>query len=162
MIRKEVLKSGHQKRVESFMRKAGQGVPDAVTIPDGETRVLRAKLIMEEAMETVKALGVVLYCDGDGSVDLLYADLGFSDKGVEYVDVPEVVDGCCDIKVVTTGTLSAFGVADDPCQIEVDNANLRKFAEGGYRREDGKWIKPADWRPPNWVRILGEQGYLIK
>jgi predicted HAD superfamily Cof-like phosphohydrolase len=69
-------------------------------------------------------------------------------------DLLQVIDGCCDIKVVTTGTLSAFGVHDSPFQQEVDRTNLAKFGPGGHRRDDGKWIKPPDWQPPRIQQIL--------
>lgn len=157
MVLKSVLKTSHQKRVERFMRLAGQTVPETVSIPDVETRILRAKLIMEEAMETVKAMGIRLFCDGDDSVSLNYDDLGFCESG-EAADIIEVIDGCCDVIVVTTGTLSAFGVPDDPCQMEVDQSNLRKFGPGSFRRDDGKWMKPPDWRPPNIREALNRQG----
>lgn len=150
-------KSLHQLQVEMFMHCAGQQVPNAPTTPDAATRLLRAKLIMEEALELVRALGVQLYCDGDGSVDLLYCDLGFADLGESAFDLTEVIDGCCDLKVVTTGTLSACGVWDVYPQTLVDLSNLEKFGPGGHRREDGKWVKPPDWKAPNWEAEIARQ-----
>lgn len=50
-------KSPHQQRVEEFMGKFGQEVPDKPTMPDEDTRLLRAKLIFEETLETIYALG---------------------------------------------------------------------------------------------------------
>lgn len=137
------------------MQKAGQATPPAPTIPDEETRLLRAKLILEEALETVKALGVgVRVTTDDGQeVDFNHVDhLDFFPEGT--TDLEGVVDGCADISVVTIGTLIAFGVDDEPILEEVDEANLRKFGEGGYAREDGKWIKPPDWTPPDIQGIL--------
>jgi predicted HAD superfamily Cof-like phosphohydrolase len=69
----------------------------------------------------------------------------------------EIVDGCADVIVVTTGTLSACGVADSAVQNEVDQANLRKFGPGSYKREDGKWMKPPDFRPPDIEAVLAAQ-----
>ena len=154
-----VFKSQHQKRVERFMHLAGQAVPETVTIPDEDTRLLRAKLILEEAFETINALGVDVFCDGDITVPLQPCDIELLVSEDRDCDLFEVVDGCCDIMVVTTGTLSAFGVIDDLCQIEVDNANLRKFGPGGYKREDGKWVKPPDWVQPDWKSVLSRQGW---
>ncbi|NND71174.1 MAG: hypothetical protein HKN43_06315 [Rhodothermales bacterium] len=138
----------HYRRIREFMQKAGQETPASVTVPDEETRLLRAKLIVEEAMETVRALGV--------NVELGESGFSVSEKGVDLnfvaegdVDLEEVVDGCADISVVTMGTLIAFGVDDEPVLEEVDAANLRKFAPGSYRRDDGKWMKPPNWTPPN-------------
>ncbi len=49
--------SSHQQRVEHFMRQARQPLPEEPSIPSEEIRRLRAKLILEEALETIKALG---------------------------------------------------------------------------------------------------------
>ena len=137
------------------MQKAGQATPTTPTIPDADTRVLRAKLILEEALETVRALGVgVRVTTEDGQeVDFDHVDhLDFEADG--DVDLEGVVDGCADISVVTIGTLIAFGVDDEPVLEEVDHANLRKFGPGSYVRDDGKWMKPADWTPPDIQGVL--------
>jgi predicted HAD superfamily Cof-like phosphohydrolase len=147
------MPTAHYDRVREFMQRAGQQTPDQPTVPDPATRVLRAKLIVEEALETVAALGVELAVVRDEGTRLVISrntDLSFEAAG--KVDLEGVVDGCADISVVTMGTLIAFGVDDDVVLQEVDQANLRKFAPGSYRREDGKWMKPPDWRPPD---ILG-------
>jgi hypothetical protein len=66
----------------------------------------------------------------------------------------ELVDGCCDLSVVTIGTLSACGVSDDPFLMEVDQNNLDKFGDGHSYREDGKLIKPPDHQPPRIEELL--------
>jgi len=135
------------------MQKAGQATPDAPVIPSEEIRILRAKLILEEALETVRGLGVGVRLGPDGAVvSSKEADLQFHID--RPVDLEEVVDGCADISVVTIGTLIAFGVDDEPVLEEVDAANLRKFAPGGHRRADGKWIKPSDWTPPDITGVI--------
>ena len=150
------MPTSHYTRVSAFMQKAGQETPQAPFIPDEETRILRAKLILEEALETVEALGVgVRLKAGNGAVAELTAadaDLTFHLNG--EVDLEGVVDGCADISVVTIGTLIAFGIDDEPILEEVDRANLRKFGPGGYAREDGKWIKPPDWTPPDILGVV--------
>lgn len=138
------MKSIHQEKVELFMKKAGQDVPDKPCIPDEKTRILRAKLIFEEAMETIEALGISI--------------IPLMDK-VRYVadlkpDLIKIADGCADIKVVTTGTLSACGLPDEEIQDTVDDANLRKFGPGYKIREDGKLIKPPDFQPPDLKSII--------
>lgn len=149
----------HAARIRAFMLKADQDTPDAPTIPDEDIRILRAKLILEEALETVRALGVTVRQADDGPVSAKDAILRFSAEG--EVDLEGVVDGCADISVVTIGTLIAFGVDDEPILEEVDRANLRKFAPGSYRREDGKWIKPPGWTPPDILGVLERQA-LVK
>ncbi|MDA0378925.1 MAG: hypothetical protein O2899_05485 [Bacteroidetes bacterium] len=134
----------HYQRVKEFMQKVGQDTPEGAIIPDAKIRILRAKLILEEALETVEALGVTVHHQGH---QITEEGLGYDAPNA--VDLKEVVDGCADISVVTIGTLIAFGVDDEPVLEEVDASNLRKFGPGSYRREDGKWMKPPGWTPPD-------------
>lgn len=133
------------------MQKVGQDTPEGAVIPDEKTRILRAKLILEEALETVAALGVAVHVNGQEVIEE-----GLAYSAPNEVDLKEVVDGCADISVVTIGTLIAFGVDDEPVLEEVDASNLRKFGEGSYRREDGKWMKPPGWTPPDIMGAIGK------
>ena len=154
------MQTPHQQRVEEFMAKAEQDLPDTPTIPDEEARLLRARLIMEEAMETIQAgLGVKALFRHDDCYDYPcgFGDLKFEIEG--DVDLVEVADGCADISVVTVGTLSACGIKDGKLLEEVDGHNLKKFGPGGYKDEGGKWIKPPDLQPPDIEGILKEQGW---
>lgn len=157
------MKSEHYKKVEKFMQLAGQDTPGKLVELDPETRVLRAKLILEEALETIeKGLGVSINYDSYGGtfspefeINLeLFKQLEF--KANKKYDPINIIDGCCDIKVVTTGTLVALGVPDEPFQNEVDKNNLDKFGPGGYRRDDGKWVKPPGHKAPDIEKILTE------
>lgn len=141
----------HYQRVQHFMQKAGQSTPDELSIPDEQTRLLRARLIFEEALETIQALGAsIQVMDEDVTMESCRFTLN------KPVDIEGVADGCADISVVTMGTLIAFGIEDEALLREVDEANLRKFGPGSYAREDGKWMKPQDWTPPNITRVLGQ------
>src|SRR5690606_33615746 len=87
--------------------------------------------------------------------------LGTSDTSFKFVannefDLEKTVDGCCDLKVVTTGTLSSCGIPDELFQKEVDENNLKKFGPGHSYREDGKLIKPPGHQPPNIKGLLEE------
>ncbi len=149
------MKSEHQLRVEELMLKIpGQDIPNNPTIPDVNTRTLRARLILEEALKTIEALGLKVCLDWDQHNEINLNHLAF-EPSQKVISIPAVIDGCCDLKVVTTGTLSAFGIPDEYVQLLVDENNLEKFGPGGYRRDDGKWIKPPDHRPPDiegWLR----------
>lgn len=156
-------KSHHQQNVEAFMLRAKQEVPLIPTVPYPDVRVLRAKLILEEALETIAALGVnVSVCTSDDSgrrtpwTNITFDDteLHFEPLPRESCNLPEVVDGCCDLRVVTTGTLSACGVPDEYVQGLVDRNNLFKFAPGHSWRADGKLIKPPGHKAPGISRFL--------
>lgn len=143
------MKSQHQDRVEQFMRSAGQEVPDMIGMPSAAVRLLRAQLTYEEAMETIEAMGCYVAMDRTVRLDPLAPP-----------NLAKIVDGCADLSVVLTGTLSACGVPDIPILREVDDANLRKF-EGDAHRDPhtGKWIKPSDFRPPDIEGVLRRCGW---
>lgn len=158
----------HMARIREFMVKARQDTPEAPVIPDAEIRRLRARLILEEAFETVEALGVDVSIDtepGDYAQNSIpiskwlraKCKLRYGDSKVALPNLKEVVDGCADISVVTIGTLIAFGVRDVAVLEEVDGNNLAKFGPGGYRDEGGKWIKPPDHEPPRVQEIVDLQ-----
>lgn len=140
-----INKTTHQLNVEQFMLKAGQKVPDKPTIPSDKDCVLRSKLIIEESLETSDALGVSIFDERTGE-EIYMKHLKFVSN--KEPDIVKIIDGCCDISVVTTGTLSSCGIEDRPVLKAVDFANLRKFGPGGHRRDDGKWIKPSDFVGP--------------
>lgn len=158
------MKTEHQQRVEQFMANAKQEVPACPTVPDEKTRRFRAKIILEEALETVEALGFYVTIKDQGtyeqlvSIDKCDFPSEFATKASLEPNLIEIVDGCADISVVTTGTLSACGVSDEAVLQEVDQNNLSKFGPGSYKREDGKWMKPPTWKPPQIKEILVAQG----
>lgn len=181
-----MTKSSHYQRIESFMKLAGQEVPATPQIPSKEVRLLRAKLILEEALETINALGCAVYHQQgihELTMDSAHLHLDYEPNLVE------IADGCADISVVTIGTLIACGIHDTELLEEVDKSNLAKFVtprcknccsptrllpgtegvyeclrfdceyriKGPYRRSDGKWIKPPDWKKPDIQQILDAQ-----
>jgi predicted HAD superfamily Cof-like phosphohydrolase len=151
-------KSYHQQQVEAFMLRAGQKVPVVPSTPSPEDRVLRARLILEEALETIEALGVdvTLRMDApDPSIIDHEDELEYHALSDRHFNMVEVIDGCCDIRVVTTGTLSALGIPDEPFQQLVDRNNLYKFGPGSYTNEHGKLVKPANHPAPNIAGLLG-------
>jgi predicted HAD superfamily Cof-like phosphohydrolase len=151
------MKTDHYKSVEKFMQLAGQDTPTKPTVLDEETRILRAKLIMEEALETVKALGVDADLFGAYSLVDCEEEINYTISGNYDFDMVEVADGCADISVVTIGTLIACGLPDGELLDMVDQNNLDKFGEGHYIREDGKLVKPPNHQPPDikgWIGSL--------
>ncbi len=139
-----MTKTPHQQRVEAFMRLAKQDVPDKPITPSSEVCVLRARLILEEALETIEALGCEVLAERTFSV----TKQNVAVVSVKDPDIVEVCDGCADISVVTIGTLSAFGVPDNELLSLVDKNNLEKFGKGHSWRPDGKLVKPPDHQAP--------------
>jgi predicted HAD superfamily Cof-like phosphohydrolase len=120
-----------QQMVAEFHRQFGLQAPAALDVEHFPGE-LRVSLIQEEADEFAQAVR-----DGD---------------------VPEMIDALCDLLYVTYGAAVSLGVDLEPFFDEVHRTNLAKI--GGYRRADGKWMKPADWQPPDIRRLLEERhGY---
>lgn len=161
-INNPLAKTIHQQKVEKFMRLAGQECPEHPTMPTPEVRVLRAKLILEEAFELIeKGLGINIKTAGvplPGTSDpyVIHFDcLSFDPK--REPDMIELVDGIADVSVVNIGTAVACGVSMAHPQDLVDENNLAKFGPGGYRRDDGKWVKPPGHKPPDIVGAINLQ-----
>ena len=144
----------HQQRVEKFMKLAKQILPLTPEIPIASICELRASLILEEALETIAGLGCSFEMREAGAVNMENVEI-LSNYGEP--DLVAIVDGCCDLMVVTTGTLSACGDQDHLVQEAVDLNNLAKFGPGSSLRADGKLIKPPDHQPPNIKGILDAQ-----
>lgn len=141
------LVTQHFMRVRRMMELFGQKTPNKPTPPDPETRILRARLIMEEALELIQeGLGVVIY-DLDGW-SVQFEELEFSISKLREPNMELIADGCADVSVVTIGTLVACGLPDDYLLQIVDNNNLEKVAKG-HRDEYGKFIKHPDHQPPD-------------
>lgn len=64
----------------------------------------------------------------------------------------ETIDAIVDTIVVLHNTTNAMGIDLEPFWDEVQRANLAK-ADGPVR-EDGKKLKPPDWKPPRIKEIL--------
>jgi predicted HAD superfamily Cof-like phosphohydrolase len=165
------MKSQKLQRVIEFMRAARlaakpeqqhlQATPTELTIPSFEVRRLRAKLILEEALETIQAMGIDIYVDGSYDGDTLTGDLvGYEDKDI--CDPVGVADGLGDLEVVALGTYAAFGMDDEEIFSEVHRSNMTKFPAGyNGTQPDGKWKKPPTYSEPKLRDILAMQGLPI-
>lgn len=136
-----------------------QSIPDSAGMPNLETRRLRAKLILEEAFETVEALGFVVTGRVGKSESVL------DPKRLHLVELStgpnmeDAIDGCIDTMYVCVGTLMAMGVPDLPFANEVCRANEDKFPNGESVVNDaGKFLKPEGWNPPDILGVLNHHG----
>lgn len=136
-----------QTDVRQFMLAAGQELPLYPTVPTLATRILRSKLILEEALEQIEAMGVQLELN-------TFTGGAFRPDALEYkegesVDLAKVADGCLDQIYVTCGAALAFGISLDHSWDLVQAANMAKFGPGSYKRPDGKVQKPPGWIAPD-------------
>lgn len=144
-MRSEVMQSNLyiMRIMQQFKPVQTIGMP--YTIPDASIRIFRAKMIYEEAMETIAGLGVTIT-----------DDFVFVDNGTP--DLEQIIDGVCDMDYVGTGALAACGVFDDlDHRREVCLANNRKFPlEKALFNKDGKGMKPEGWVGPDHMKLRDE------
>lgn len=119
-----------QAMVEEFHRTFSIVTQEIPADLDEETKRLRVRLIEEEFDELKESMvGGDLAAIAKEMADLLY---------------------------VVYGTAVSYGIDMDPVFREVHRSNMSKV--GGYKREDGKWMKPATYSPACIEPILAEQG----
>jgi len=130
--------TSQQISVKEWMQKFGQETPEKPCIPSLEVRKLRAKLILEEALETIEALGLLpfakenLYEDDSVTMDIV----GFYEEPERKAnllykplrpDLVKIADGIADSLVVQLGTAVACGIDIEPVFTEVMRSNWSKL-----------------------------------
>ena len=99
---------------------------DTPCVPDLKTRALRTSLINEEFLELEQA-----FLNGS---------------------ITEIADALGDLLYVIYGAAIACGLDMQPIFAEIHRSNMTKI--GGHKREDGKWVKPDTYSPPNLLPII--------
>ena len=115
--------------VAEFHRTFGIVLSDLPTVPDEATCELRVRLIDEEFSELKEAL-----------------------TKQELIGIAKEL---ADLLYVVYGTAVSYGIDMGPVFREVHRSNLSKV--GGYKRVDGKWVKPPTYSPAHLEPILEEQ-----
>jgi predicted HAD superfamily Cof-like phosphohydrolase len=129
------------------------GAPVAPAEPALRDAKLRARLIAEEAAETVAAL-----VGKSAAWPILdeFARKKTAPWDVEQEpDIVEAVDGVCDLIYVALGTAEAIGVDLGPFFAEVHRTNMLKKAEP-IDAHGKKGLKPEGWEKPRIAALLEE------
>lgn len=156
-----LARSEHQRRVDEFCFRAGQEVPQSPdSAPSQATKLLRARLILEEALETIRDMGLGFFHNGEHESPMQIMDTHQLEVVAPF-ELIGTVDGCADLLVVTTGTLSALGVSDMAIMREVDINNLKKFGPGSYKDSFGKHCKPPNHHAPDIGKLIEAQRFAL-
>ena len=115
-----------QQMVAEFHRTFDILVATAPVVPDPATRRLRERLIQEEFDELKEAM--------------------------ERTDVCAIAKELADLLYVVYGTAVSCGIDMQPVFREVHRSNMSKH--GGYKRDDGKWVKPTTYSPASIEPLL--------
>ncbi|WP_455244415.1 pyrophosphohydrolase domain-containing protein [Petrachloros mirabilis] len=122
-------KADAQVMVEAFHRMFDIVVHRTPTLVDDRTRALRERLIQEEFDELKEAMA--------------------------RNDLNGIAKEMADLLYVVYGTAVSYGIDMEPVFREVHRSNMSKV--GGYKRADGKWVKPDTYSPAAIEPILAEQ-----
>lgn len=138
----------------AFHRAGDHPIADGPTIPPEDRVRLRASLIAEECFEFLEAVFE------SHQFERLKAEVleRIADAHVEPW-LPAAADALGDIDYVVEGTRLEFGIDGAPIAAEIQRANMAKFGPGSWKREDGKTMKPPDWKPPDIEGALRKQGW---
>ena len=115
-----------QRGVLEFHKEFDIHIATTPTVPDEKTQTLRVSLIQEEFDELKEALNAK--------------------------DLPGIAKELADLLYVVYGTAISCGIDMEPVFQEVQRSNMSKV--GGYKRADGKWVKPPTYSPANMGPIL--------
>ncbi|MYH02676.1 MAG: hypothetical protein F4142_08900 [Nitrospira sp. SB0675_bin_23] len=118
-----------QKMVREFHREFDIHVAESPSVPEPKIMVLRERLIQEEFDELKEAM--------------------------KAGTLPAIAKELADLLYVVYGTAVSYGIDKAPVFREVQRSNMSKV--GGYKREDGKWVKPPTYSPARIAPILKSQ-----
>ena len=129
MITNDQPDKNPQSMVERFHRLFDIVVQQTPGLVEEQTRVLRERLIQEEFEELKDAMG--------------------------QKDLVGIAKELADLLYVVYGTAVSYGIDMGPVFSEVHRSNMSKV--GGYKRDDGKWVKPPTYSAAAIEPILAEQ-----
>ena len=118
-----------QQMVQEFHEQFDIHIAATPSVPDEATQILRNRLITEEFEEFKEAMLTK--------------------------DLPAMAKELADLLYVVYGTAVSLGIDMEPIFKEVHRSNMSKV--GGYKREDGKWVKPPTYSPASLNKILEAQ-----
>lgn len=150
--------------VKEFHEKFNHPIRLTPTVPTTSERLLRVKLVMEEALEFASASGVDVCVGHDLGVNSLLdglCELLFDEADPSFVNVVEAADSLGDLRYVTDGANLTWGFPQEEILYEIHRSNLTKLGKNGLPiyRKDGKVEKGPDYDKPHIKEILIEKGW---
>ena len=143
----------HDTCVVEFHEAFGAPVAWAPTVPPEDRRILRCKLLLEEALEFCAASGISVVT-GSSYYAVESEHLTFEADGTP--DLVAAADGLADVAIVTDGASLEWGIPLEKCKREAHRSNMSKLGEDGrpILRADGKILKGPNFTLPQLAEIL--------
>lgn len=146
-------------KIREFMQALGQPVrTNPFDEAAREEHVLRARLILEEALEFAEAAGLVVRSAKSGDVLKQIEDLKVQpnpDFRVKY-DPVEAEDALTDLDYVVKGARVQLGLPESDAFDEVHDSNMSKLGADGKPIHDdfGKILKGPNYFKPNLFKVI--------
>ena len=141
--------------VRSFHTMTGEPINDAPEPPSRLQAVLRAKFVIEEALELVEALGVDISLEVPDRIGIRRHPI--THDSLHFVperepNLVKSVDALRDIEYQIHGVELVLGVhaVSDDTFFEVHSSNMEKKSPGVGE----KAVKPRGWKPPAIAEVL--------
>jgi predicted HAD superfamily Cof-like phosphohydrolase len=154
-----------QDQVLEFHCAFEQPAPSMATLEEFRPE-LRARLVLEEALEFAEACGLEVVTKDEDGCDVPVRPKTFIVRQptltvlMKPPNWPEMIDALCDVLYVTYGSFVEMGVNAEPFYDEVHRSNMAKV--GGETRSDGKRLKPPGWTKPDIKGLLTKLLGVIK
>lgn len=147
-----------QKDVKEFHEAIGQPVNVTPTLSTEQDRILRARLILEEALELIYDMAVEVYVEPAEQrtylTNLKY--LEFDTSILREPNLTGMYKELVDLNYVVKGTGVVLGLDIDKGHQEVHRSNMTKVIDG-HKDETGKWRKGPSYEPANMNKVLDDQ-----
>lgn len=150
---------------EVFHQKFDAPVRLVPATPSAAERLLRVKLVMEEAMEFVRASGfdvsVCIHPQGNARDAVPVTD-ATPDMTTYVPDIVEAADGLADLNVVVNGSGLVWGFPMPALDNEIYRSNMSKLGADGkvLRSGEGKILKGPNYFRPDVRRVLLDHGWM--
>lgn len=152
--------------IAEFMNAFGHPVRDKVlTNPTEAERILRGRLVLEEAFELIEALGLSVSINGAPAQAINPKSVSCEINPDAEYDPVETLDALGDIIVVSKGAGLQFGLPVDRAVLEeIAPSNMSKMGEDGKPIFDagGKILKGPNFFGPNIPRLIEETGSMTQ
>ena len=144
-----------QDLVKEFHEAFGLPVRSSPDVGIPSERVLRVRLILEEALEFAKASGVKIIVKTDDYLDTV-DELEIFVPKTDHGDVVLMAHELADLSYVVNGSAVQLGIPLRACMNEIHSANMNKLGPDGKPiiDERGKVQKPPGWKPADVRSVL--------
>lgn len=146
-------------KVKQFTEESGHVCSNIPIVPSKQDVKFLAMMMISEIVEMLQ-----VQHDDDEIYNIITEGINM-DKSItepsneKVKQIADIADAITDTIYYSLNACSKWGINIDKVFNEVHNANMSKKWEDGkfHKREDGKIIKPANFKSPNIMKVILDQ-----